>query len=384
MAKMVLDVSNINSVENILLSEMTNGFSILTVYAKHLLYYFIAFEIIFSGLGWALYQNRFAERLFSQLIKIGLILFFIENYTFLLDSLLSSVTLIGQQLTQEKIEKILLNPGFIWQYGYNFSVSLLQTAASSDGFALPMIFMVLGFGILFVVGLFGIQIFIQVVAFYFVAAISLLMMPLAVLHPMRDFFSQSIRSVMQAAVRLMVQMFIVSAAISVWSALRLHSFSPQMNINAPLGFFFSGLLFVFASFYLPRLAEKAVGSIQWQSAPVVVAPPPLSVNVSAGAVSTTSHAASITAHAMQLGLSGTSAAANQAAMLSPPSAAQASYIYSVKDDFLSKSVGHADKIAKVSGADLKTKEEAHREDIKKIKTAFYELIQEMKNQDKQE
>ena len=158
----MLDVSSINAIENILLSETTQGFAALTHYAEHLLYYFIAFEIIFSGLSWAFYQSQYAERLFFQFLKIGLILFVVENYTDLLNGLLSSVNILGQQLTGTHTEKFLLNPGLIWQYGYNFSVSLLQTAASSDGFALPMIFMVMGFGILLLVGLFGIQICVQV------------------------------------------------------------------------------------------------------------------------------------------------------------------------------------------------------------------------------
>ena len=56
--------------------------------AKHLLYYFATLEIIFCGIAWALYQNQYAERLFGQLLKIGLVLFIVGNFTFILNSIL--------------------------------------------------------------------------------------------------------------------------------------------------------------------------------------------------------------------------------------------------------------------------------------------------------
>jgi len=374
---MYLDVNSINSVENILLGDVTNGFSLLTVYAKHLLYYFIAFEIILSGLGWALYQSQYAERLFFQLIKIGLILFIVENYTFLLNSILSSALIIGQQLSQHQIEKILLNPGLIWQYGYNFSVSLLQFAATADGFSLPLIFTILGMGILLVVGLFGIQILIQVLAFYFVSAMALLVLPLSVFSPLRDFFSQSIKSILQAAIRLMVQMLIVSAAVSVWSVMRLQSFSADaMNLNVPLGFLFTGLIFVFASYYLPKLAERVVGNIQWQNAPIISQS--TSVNSATSGVHATPVSVTNTGTAAQAALTAGLTANAQNAMLAQPAAAMPGYTQAIKEDFLARK-SDAKQFSGIAMQNKFAYEQQRLEDVKKIKQAFYEIVNELKS-----
>jgi hypothetical protein len=368
-----LDVTHINAIEGLLLSNVASAFSWLIVYAKHLLYYFTAFEIIMSGFAWALYQNQAAERLFGQLLKIGLVLFLVENFTSILNSILSSVLIIGQQLGQSGSENILLNPGLIWQNGYNFAISLLQAAANADGFALPMILIVMGFGILLVVGIFGIQIFIQVVAFYFVAAMSLLFIPLSVFSPLRDFFSQSMKSLLQASIRLMIQMILVSAAMSVWSTMQSQTYTPAMNINAPLGFLFSGLLFVCASACLPRLAEKVIGGIQWQTNPIssqsVRVTAPAASAQPASSLSSTQAAALMTTQGSW---------SNSAAMAVQAPASMSVYARGIRDDFFSKqSAGYNN--SSLGFSHKQAFEQQQKEDVKKVKLAFYEVINELKN-----
>ncbi len=375
---MLIDVTNINSAESFLLVQLTGSFSFFAVYAKRLLYYFVAFEIVLSGLGWALYQSQFAERLFFQLIKIGLIFFFVENYTSLLNSLLGSIHIIGSQLGGNT-EKFILNPGLLWQYGYNFAVSLLELAATSDGFALPLIFTVLGMGILLVVGIFGIQVFIQVLSFYFVAAMCLFIMPLSAFTPLRDYFSQCIRSLLQAGLRLMVIMLLVSAAIGSWSVMRLQPFSTTMNINVPLGFFFSGLLFVFAASYLPRVVERIVGTIQWQSITTVTAP---AVSIAAPAVAATSvHAhASMTASPAQASL------ANSVTPPTPPSASitagsmsSSNYTSGIRTDFMAKQSSNKENTSGHTKRASPERDRERRDDVEKIKRAFSELVEEIRN-----
>lgn len=370
---MSLDVSSINSIEGLFLSNLANGFSLLTLYARHLLYYFTAFEIIFCGFAWALYQNQIAERLFVQLIKIGLILFLVDHFVLILNSVLGSLILIGTQLSPSGAENILLNPGLIWSYGYNFSVSLLQAAATSDGFALPMILLVLGFGILCTVAVLGIQIFIQVVAFYLVAAMSLLFIPLSVFSPLQDFFSQSVKSVLQASIRLMVQLMIVSAAVSVWSAMHMQSYNPNMNINTPLGFLFTGLLFVLASAYLPKFAAAVIGSIKSTPASVLnptvqISAPPTSSAMTIGNPYGTSSFATIQAAAMMTQVTPATALTTQA----PPSVTV--YTQTIKGDFLAKQLRSTQSaLGNTQQQSLKAQQ---KEDIKKIKQAFYEVLKE--------
>jgi len=371
-----LDVTSINSIEGLLLSNIINGFATLSIYAKHLLYYFTGFEIIFCGFAWIFYQSQIAERLFGQLLKIGLVLFLVDHFNVILNSVLSSLMIIGVHLSQSPgIENILLNPGLIWSYGYNFSISLLQAAASADGFALPMILMFIGFGILCTIALFGIQIFVQVIAFYLVAAMSLLFIPLSVFSPLQDFLSQSVKNVLQAAVRLMVQMILVSAAVSVWSVMKLQSYDHTMNINAPLGFLFTGLLFVLASAYLPRLAAQVIGGISFASRSSQTITPSVAVAVTnttgltgisnqptAGAVLTTTQAANMMMPT----------AATNAAMVTQPPVSVTAYTQTIKGDFLAKQRG----ATSLNFEQKKSLEAQHKEDIKKIKQAFYEVLSE--------
>lgn len=375
---MSIDVTSINSIEGLLLTNIISGFSTLTGYASHLLYYFTAFEIIFAGFAWVLYQNQYAERLFSQLIKIGVVLFIIENFTSLINSILGSALTIGAQLSHGGIQNVLLNPGILWQYGYNFAVSLLQVSASAEGFSLPLILMVMGFGILFVVAILGIQVFVQVVSFYLVAAMSLIFLPLSVFSPLRDFLSQSMKSLLQATVRLMVQMLIVSAALAVWSEMSLQNFTPDMNINQPLGFLFSGLLFVLASAYLPRVAEKVIGGIQWQAAPM----PTQSVVVSTAAVGVGgagSGSSTINLPSAQVAalMSHSSSAAAQAAMATQVPASVSVYTNAVKGEF------QARQAVMQGGQPLVARDrfdEQQQKDLQRIKQAFHEVLKELREE----
>ncbi len=368
---MAIDVSSINAIQGLLLGNISQTFSLLTVYAKHLLYYFIAFEIIFAGLLWMLSSYPSGERLFFQTLKIGLILFFIQNYISILNSLLASSLIIGQNLAKTNVQEVLLNPGIIWQYGYNFAVTLLQNAATAEGFGFPMILMLLGFGILLTLGLFGIQILIQVVGFYLVAAFSLLLLPLSVFSPLRDFFSRSLRSLLQAAIRLIVQLLLVSAALTLFAPIRLQSFTSGMTINLPLGLLFLGMLFVFASAYLPRLAEKLVGIVHWQSI-TPITPFSLQTFTPSSASTALTPSVNTTAHAAQLT---PSAEINLKSALSSsmPPAISSHYLQAVKEDFLAKQKNKGTWIP-----DFKLKEQLEEkkrlEDIKKIKQAFYEIL----------
>ena len=378
---MGLDVTNINTVESLLLGGLTNGFSLISIYAQHLLYYFIIFEIIFSGFAWALYQSQYIERLFGQLLKIGLILFIVQNFTSLLNNVLASILFIGQQLAHNNVQNILLNPGIIWEYGYNFGVNLLQVGSTAEGVGLPLIFTILGFGILSLIAIFAIQILLQVVAFYWVAGVGLLFLPLSVFNPLRDFFSQTVKNILRAAVRLMIQMLLVSTAITVWSSMHLQHFETTMNINTPLGFLFSALLFVLASFYLPRMVDKVIGDIKMGDANHF---PPSSDNKVSFASSdiNLNHSApnpAISVSAQTQAMLGNTSMPPM--FVSPATATISAYQQSLSKDFLARQISK--EFAHIS-KEYKSIATAERENTKKIKQAFYEVLQELKEQEKKE
>jgi type IV secretion system protein TrbL len=372
---MALDVTSFNAVQAFFLENITNAFSSFMVYARHLLYYFISFEVLFAGLGWMLYQSQAAERLFFQVIKVGLVLFLVENYNHILNTILSSSIQLGQKLGQGESAHVLLNPGLVWEYGYNFAVSLLQNAATAEGFAFPMILLCLGFGILLVIGIFGIQILLQLAAFYLVAAISLIFLPLSVFSPLKDFFSRSMQSILQASIRLMVQMLIVSAALGLWDGMRLQTFTPGMNINVPLGFLFSGLLFVFASAYLPKLAERVVGAFRWETATITNTVVSSASTLSMPSVSVTAPSSGISPALTTIAAQ--DSLAKQAPVAATSVSASPGYLSALKEDFLARQ--KSETSLGIAGFALKEKieEQRRRDDMKKIKQAFYEVMKEV-------
>lgn len=260
----MIDVNSINFSENILLTNITQVFTWLGSYAKHLLYYFISFELIVAGLSWALYQTHIAERFFFQVMKIAFILFVIGHYDFILNSILASNLLMGKHFIQPMDQSVLFNPGFVWQYGYHAGVQLLQAAVTVDGFGMPLLLIILGMGIIFVFGIFGIQVCLRVLRFYSVATLSLLVLPFSTFSPLKDFFSRAMQSVLQSSFALLMQMLLVSAGVNVWASFANDKIN-HLDFNTALGLLFSGLLFVMTSAYLPRKVESLIAGIHWQN-----------------------------------------------------------------------------------------------------------------------
>jgi type IV secretory pathway TrbL component len=178
----------------------------------------------------------------------------------LLDVIVRSFAQMGGVMANtENLDKVIFNPAKIWMFGYDNGLTLLKAAAVGTGIGLSLVQVVIGMGTLLVFGLFGIQIILQLVGFYLVACIALILLPLGVFNPAAHFFEKAVQSVLQAGVRLMVLILVVGVAVTVWQSLGVLHLTTPSNINQPLGLFFTALLFLYLSIHLPKIAASMVG-----------------------------------------------------------------------------------------------------------------------------
>lgn len=258
---MSIDPGIITLAQTTFLQHLNTACSRIIPYAFNLLYIFAAIELTLLGLIWAFQQTPAWGKIFFKVIKIGLIFFILQNYIWLLDTIVQSFgKLAGIVVQQSTLSTFIFNPAKIWQYGYDAGIYLLKAAATGNAFGLILIQITLGIGILLAFGLFGIQLAVQIIGYYVTAFTALILLPLGVFEPSRKIFDRAIQAILQAGVRLMVMILITGIAIIIWDKIPLSDFtSPDTNISAPLGLFFSALLFLSLAIYLPRVVAHTVG-----------------------------------------------------------------------------------------------------------------------------
>ncbi|MGD9108709.1 MAG: type IV secretion system protein [Gammaproteobacteria bacterium] len=259
----MLDPSAISIIQATFLTHIAHAFHVMTHYASNLLFIFAVFEIVVFGLLYALGQNDSWGALFFKVIKIGLIFFIIQNYTWLLHTVVSSFAQIGGVVADTSdVSKYIFNPALIWQFGYNIGIGLLKVSIASSSVGLVILLVTLGFGILFIFGLIGIQIVVQLVGFYLVSLVALIMLPFGVFSPSSGMFDRSVQAVLKAGVRVAVLIVIIGVAITVWQMFALPlDITKDFNLNQILGIFFSSLLFLYLAVKLPAYAATGIGLI---------------------------------------------------------------------------------------------------------------------------
>jgi type IV secretion system protein TrbL len=265
---MFIDAGAITLVQTTFLQNLNNSFSTVASYALNLLYLFAALELVLFGLGWALRNDVGLERLFFLVLRIGLIFLIIQNYPYLLNIIIKSFGQIAGTTTNSGITHV-VNPAQIWQFGYNVGLHLLQMATKTNNFGFTMILISLGMGILITFGLLGIQVVLQVVGFYMVGLIALILLPFGAFNPSKNLCEKALQSIFQAGARVMVLIVILGIGITVFKNFELINLVNEttLNIAQPLGLFFTALLFLCLSIFLPKIVTNTVGSFKSFGAP---------------------------------------------------------------------------------------------------------------------
>lgn len=255
---MNVDYTTFTLVQNTALDHINSAIDLVKNYTTHLLYFLAVLEISATGILWSWQHDATWGRLFLKILQISLIIYFINNYAWILDIIFKSFIEIGKTTVKnDKLTQLVLNPAHIWQYGYNVSLNLLKTAALGSSLGLILIQIILGFGILLVFGLLGIQSVLQLVGFYMVSLFALLLLPFGAFTPTISIFEHAVRSVFQAGVRVMAIIIVVGLAALVFAENNTYE-----NIGQLLGLFFTGLLFLCLAIRLPQILASAVGKVK--------------------------------------------------------------------------------------------------------------------------
>jgi len=260
---MAIDAGTLTLIQTTFLQHLNSAFVVVGYYALRLLYLFAILELVIFGLVWAMQREASWGRLIFKVLKIGLIFFIIQNFAWILNSIITSFAkLAGIVVSNQKLAAFIFNPAQIWQFGYDAGLQLLQQAATGEALGLVLIKIILGVGILLVFGLLGIQLILQIVAFYLVAFTALIFMPFGTFTASGAMFDKSIQAVLQAGIRLMVLIIVIGIGATIWDTILLTKASSEVaNINQPLGLFFTALLFLYFAVQLPTIVSDAVGEI---------------------------------------------------------------------------------------------------------------------------
>jgi len=261
-----IDPNVVTKIQSVFLDKLYPAFSKIAGYAVKLLYLFAVLELAMFGMIWALQRDIAWEKLIFKIIKIGLIFFIIQNYPYLVETIMHSfIKLAGVIVNDAEAAQYIFNPAKLWQYGYDFGVNLLHSATNAgSNFGLAMIYILLGIGILLVFGLLGIQMVVQMLSFYLVALGSLIFLPFGAFSLGRNMFDKAVQAVFQAGIRLMGLITVIGLAMIIWDSFGLIDIQDNQNpnINQCLGLFFSALLFLCLAFYLPKILSQVVGSFR--------------------------------------------------------------------------------------------------------------------------
>ncbi len=263
-ANITIDPGVVTLIQSNFLDQINAAFSVTAHYAANLLYLFAAMELAVLGLAWALQREIGWDKLFFKIIKIGMIFFVVQNYSWLMKTILYSFAqLAGVVVNNSAIAQYVFNPAKIWQYGYDIGIHILELGANTGLPGLSLLEVFLGMGILLVFGLLGIQMVIQVVSFYLVSFGSLILIPFGALTSGRNMFDKAVQAVLKAGLRLMVLIIIIGIAAVTWNGFQLTDMATttNFNLNQPLGLFFTALLFLCLAIYLPKVVSEAIGDL---------------------------------------------------------------------------------------------------------------------------
>ncbi len=236
-------------------------FSALQSSAVTLLAVVAALELAIFGLVWVIKQDEGVGNLIVKFIKIGFFFVIIQYFPALLQFVLEIFIKVGYIVSPEKSKALLFSPGKVWVIGFKAGVSMLKVSVQYGTFniGLSMLYLVLGMGLLLIFAAIGAQIIISVVLFYFVAVLSLIIIPLGVLKPLQDLFNRAIQSLLRAGVRLFAVILILGVAFTLFQSLKITSITDSTSLEKPLALFFTSFVLLILLYTLPSYLARAVG-----------------------------------------------------------------------------------------------------------------------------
>lgn len=357
-----------STIQGAYVDKLTLAFSTIDHYAIQLFYILATIEIALFGIMWALRQQEMMGAFLFKIIKLGLIFFVISHYRYLLSIIVAGFASIGVNATP-KITLLIFNPDKIWSFGFDSSISLLQLAVQygTTNMGMTMIYLTLGFGLLFMFALIAAQILILVISFYILALLALLLLPFGSLSFTQDLSYQSLKGVLQAGARIFAFILVLGIGVGILASLHASAFSATTTLDQPLGLFFASFIITLLCFIMPIYAGRAIGSFGesvWTPAPtanvsVTTAAPAVNISPLA-AIATASNVTAQSNLATQVATNVSAAGASSSAV---------GGVSSVATSALGQSVSELTKAVKLQRADG-----ISRETLNKLKHTFKEVI----------
>ena len=84
-----IDPGAIDVIQDVIVGQLQTGFQRVQAVAWPLLYAFAVIEMVLLGLGLALGRRAAAGELLWMVVKIGIVIFLIQNYAYLLQTVLA-------------------------------------------------------------------------------------------------------------------------------------------------------------------------------------------------------------------------------------------------------------------------------------------------------
>ena len=251
-----------SSIQGTYVNQLTQAFGMIDHYAIQLFYLLATIEIAFFGILWALKQQEMLAAFLLKIVKLGFIFFIISHYQYILSALVNGFAGIGIENSSPHIATYIFNPDKLWSFGFDSSISLLQLAVQygTTNFGITSIYLILGFGILFMFALIASQVIILVLSFYILSLLALLLLPFGSFSMTQNLSYQALRGILQAGARIFALILVLGIGIGIWSSMHIGAFSQTSTLDKPLGLFFSTLLITLLSFFMPMYAGRMIGS----------------------------------------------------------------------------------------------------------------------------
>lgn len=254
----------ITHVEHTYIGVLSELYTQLVNISTYLFYILAVIEITLFGLVWAIRQDEALGSFIFKVFKLSIIFFLITTYPVLLKHFIDGFTQMSDHmLATVGTESYLFDPGQVWKLGLNSSVDLLKLAVQNGtlNVGMSLIYIILGFGMLFMFGLIGAIITLFVVGFYLVSLVALLLLPFGVLSIAKRMLTRALTAVIAMGARVFTLVLILGIGFTAWSQLKIPAISQSTNLAEPLGLFFVTLVILVLVLKVPSWVANAVGEL---------------------------------------------------------------------------------------------------------------------------
>jgi P-type conjugative transfer protein TrbL len=242
---------------------INHHFDFITHFAASILYVLAAIEIGLLGLSWVLDSSNILRQGIQKILFISILFFFVFHFTAIIQCIIDGFTYLGFKLA-EPAHVYLFDPGKLWSIGLLPGLKLLAIAikygASNMGAAI--IYLSLGFAIIAMFTLMAAQVILTICQFYLTALISLIITPFGVFYPARQLFTQSIKYILSAALKVIALILILGITIPLLAEIPVDNITETSPLYEPITYLALCTIVLLMLWKLPNIICNMVGNFE--------------------------------------------------------------------------------------------------------------------------